>query len=298
MEIRQLYYFLEVEKYKSFSKAAEHLYITQPTISQQIRALEKELGVALFRRTTKSVTLTKEGLRFLEPCREVVESYDRLLKTCDLPPLQTSTLRIGIFPFYKSLNFGQIINTFYKEHDDVNEIMKTVENNEAYKLLENEKLDFAILKCRDDVIRADMHYDLLVRENLRLLINRDNPCAKKTVIKLEELDALPLLTGEENSHYYQEMRYLYIKSGLTFNTKFQSTLDIQMMTEFIENDMGVLLVSDSAGIYSENEKIVSIPIVPPQEVNLYLVYPRSTHLTPWAREFRTFLLNHFKNIGV
>ena len=103
MEIRQLYYFFEIARQGSFSKAAEVLYVTQPTISQQIASLEKELDMSLFSRTTKKVLLTAEGEKFLEPCRQVIDAYDRLLETCGKKPMKQETLHVGVFPFYKSV---------------------------------------------------------------------------------------------------------------------------------------------------------------------------------------------------
>ena len=70
MEIRQLYYVLEVAKCNSFSKAANAQFITQPAISQQISALEEELQVKLFKRDTHSVVLTKEGEKFCAYAKE------------------------------------------------------------------------------------------------------------------------------------------------------------------------------------------------------------------------------------
>ena len=80
MEIRQIYYVLEVAKCKNFTKAAQSLYITQSNISQQISSLEAELKTTLFVRTHHNVTLTKDGERFCKCAKGVVDAIDILMK--------------------------------------------------------------------------------------------------------------------------------------------------------------------------------------------------------------------------
>ena len=294
MEIRQLYYFLEIVKQGSFSKAAQTLYISQPTISQQIASLEQELNMNLLYRTTKKVALTAEGEEFLQYCKEVVSAYDRLLEFCGKKPGGQETLHIGVFPFYKSIDLGQIISSFYLQHQDISGMMKLVENNDAYGLLEQGKLNFAIIKCRDDVLRSDMHYDELRRENLRVLISREHPLASQPFVSVTQLDVLPILTGEKESHYYQEMETLYQRIGIPFTTKFQNTLETEMMMEMVEAGAGILLISDSAGIFSENERVISVPLQPPQEVSIYLAHHKAAKLRSVDKAFRAYILDYFR----
>ena len=96
MEIRQIFYVMEVAKHQSFSKAAAALFISQPAISQQIQALEEELQTKLFKRDTHSVLLTAEGEKFCSYAKDVVTSIDRLMaafgqSTADRKTARTSS---------------------------------------------------------------------------------------------------------------------------------------------------------------------------------------------------------------
>ena len=79
MELRVLRYFLTVAKEQSFTKAAEQLHITQPTLSRQLAALEKELGTILFKRGGHNITLTEEGILLKRRALEVINLEDRIL---------------------------------------------------------------------------------------------------------------------------------------------------------------------------------------------------------------------------
>lgn len=77
MEIRVLRYFLAVARLQSFSKAAQFLNVTQPTLSKQIKDLEDEYHITLFERTTRSLSLTREGLLFKEQAKEIISLVDK-----------------------------------------------------------------------------------------------------------------------------------------------------------------------------------------------------------------------------
>ena len=77
MDIRVLRYFLTIAREESFSRAAQALYLSQPTLSRQIRDMEEELGVTLFVRTNRNLVLTKEGMRLRKRAQEIVDLMDK-----------------------------------------------------------------------------------------------------------------------------------------------------------------------------------------------------------------------------
>lgn len=79
MDFRILRYFLNVAKEQSFTKAAQQLHITQPTLSRQLAALEEELGVTLFARSGRNITLTEEGILFKRRALEILDLEERTL---------------------------------------------------------------------------------------------------------------------------------------------------------------------------------------------------------------------------
>ena len=172
MEIRQVYYVLEVAKQRSFSKAAETLFVSQPAISQQIK---------LFKRDTHSVVLTAEGEKFCVYAKDIVESVNKLLAAFGQSTADNKTvIRIGVFPFYKASGLVPIINDFFIERQNVIGSIKVLENYKAYEMLEEGQLDFIIIKSRaENARRPGVRYEMLRTERLNAMISRDNPLAKE-----------------------------------------------------------------------------------------------------------------------
>ncbi len=78
MKLNQLYYFKTVCKYNNITKAAEHLHVSQPAITHAIRELERELGIRLFKRTNKNVSLTQEGVLFFQKSSDILSELESL----------------------------------------------------------------------------------------------------------------------------------------------------------------------------------------------------------------------------
>lgn len=296
MEIRQLYYVLEVAKFNSFSKAANAQFITQPAISQQINALEEELQVRLFKRDTHSVALTKEGEKFCTYAKDVVESIDRLMSAFNQSTTKDKTvIKVGIFPFYKAAGLTPVINSFFAANHNVIGSIKVEENYRAYEKLETGELDFVIIKSRlENIQKSWVKYETLLNENLNVLISRQNPYAKKEVIELSELGSLSLLTGDQDSHFYSEMKELYERNNIEFNVAFLNTGEVDMMLDMVREDIGISLVTDSVGKVYENEEIAAIPIEPKQEMLTYLAYPRKRRLTGAYLAFKNHVIDAYR----
>lgn len=267
MEIRQLYYVLEVAKFNSFSKAANAQFITQPAISQQISALEEELQVRLFKRDTHSVALTKDGEKFCAYAKDVVESIDRLMAAFNQSTTKDKTvIKVGVFPFYEAAGLTAVIDSFFAANHNVVGSIKTEEIDRAYEKLETGELDFAILKSSlEKIPKSWVNYEILSEENLNVLVSRRNSYAKKDVIRLSELGGLPLLTGELN-----------------------------MMLDMVKEDIGISLVTDCAGKVYENEEIAAIPIEPKQEILTFLAYPKKRRLSSAYLAFKNHVIEGFK----
>lgn len=289
-----MYYALEIAKQKSFSKAARKLYITQPAITHQIKALEEELQVQLFDRTPQGVTLTQEGEKFCRYGEKIIGAVDDLRCAFDLGnPDETPILRIGVFPFYSASPLQHILTSFFAGNYKVFGNMKTTDNYQAFKRLESGDLDFAVIKIKPGNIPENLEYITLDEENLYLLIQRKSNRIHGGTIPVQTLGDFPLLTGEEDSHYYREMKILYDKYNMPFNVSFMNTKEAQIMIEMIKNGVGVVLATEHVARTLESDEIAALRIEPSQTLHTVLAYPKNRKLRGIYLTFKNYVADHY-----
>lgn len=289
-----MYYALEIAKQNSFSKAARKLYITQPAITHQIKALEEELQVQLFDRTPQGVTLTQEGEKFCRYGEKIIGAVDDLRCAFDLGnPDETPILRIGVFPFYSASPLQHILTSFFAGNYKVFGNMKTTDNYQAFKRLESGDLDFAVIKIKPGNIPENLEYITLDEENLYLLIQRKSNRIHGGTIPVQTLGDFPLLTGEEDSHYYREMKILYDKYNMPFNVSFMNTKETQIMMEMIKNGVGVVLATEHVARTLESDEIAALRIEPSQTLHTVLAYPKNRKLRGIYLTFKNYVADHY-----
>ena len=297
MEIRQIYYVLEIAKYKSFSKAAKSLYITQPAISQQISSLESELQTKLFHRDTHKVTLTEEGVRFCQYGTKILEAVDNLTEAFGQGKSdQKRLMNIGVYPFYRMTGLAKAVTFFFSSNSNVLGSLKVVENYRAYERLKSGKLDFAIIKAIPESIPSYIKYEVLLEEDLYAIMSNANGHAEEESIDLEELGKLPLLTGEKDSHLYDYMKNLYERHNLNFQVAFFNTKDVDVMLEMVASGTGILLATESVGMKIADKNIKAHRIVPAQKLCTVLVYKKEKKLKGSEIAFRSYIINYFQNL--
>lgn len=295
MELRQIYYVMEVAKHKSFSKAAENLYVSQPAISQQIKALEKEFSVTLFRRDTHGVNLTPDGEKFISYANDILDASDRLFAAFNQSTTDNKEhLTIGIFPFYKTSNFRKLINSYFANTANVLGKIRVMDNYEAYKKVVSGDIDFAIIKSRPEDISDEVSFDVLESERLTVLGSSELLKNEGDTIPVESLGKYPLLTGENDSYFYKEMEKFYKRNGLDFKVSFLNTLETDLMMDMVEAGNGVLLMTENSAEQQVNDELVALPIVPDQWLQTILIYPKKRKLRGKALTFREYINDAFK----
>ena len=188
MNLNQLQYVLSVAEHRSFSLAAENLFISQSTLSQQIMNLENELGVKLFLRTTRDVQITEAGRAFLEEAAEILRRTEGLKQTMsDYAGLLKGTINIGAINALETIHFSQIITDFYSAFP---QLTVNIVGNSSYPLLEaleNRSIDIAFLTRPVKGSYPSLKFTTLGTDDYCLLVSKDHPLSHKKTVSLREL---------------------------------------------------------------------------------------------------------------
>jgi LysR family hydrogen peroxide-inducible transcriptional activator len=146
MTITQLEYIIAVQTYASFSIAAEHCFVTQPTLSMQIQKFEDELGVLLFDRTKHPITVTDTGEKILKQARIILQESNRLQNIVGESNGEFSgKLRIGIIPTIAPYLLPMFLNSFINKYSSVELIINEIITDEIISTLNKDRIDVGIL---------------------------------------------------------------------------------------------------------------------------------------------------------
>lgn len=187
MELRQLNYFVTVADTLNFSSAAKKLFITQGTLSQQIKQLENEIGSALFIRTPHTVTLTEAGEELLPYAHNVIDASINCKKRIeDLNNMLTGTVNIGVTNTFSTL-LTHTITDFTKNYPNVKINVFYANSVVLYGMLQKREIDF-MLAYKPSVMYADVDSERLFTSELVAVMNKRHPLAKKEILTLTDLE--------------------------------------------------------------------------------------------------------------
>jgi LysR family transcriptional regulator, cyn operon transcriptional activator len=192
MELRHLRYFLAVADTRSFTRAAERLHVTQPTLSHQIKQLESMVGTVLFDRSTKEVELTDAGRLFKPYCERVLKEIEAsALAISELEGLMRGTLRMAVFHSFSHSMLPPIMSEFALRYPGVRVITRLVPRLDMERELINAELDMAVAYAAGD--NDQIVAEPLFEEELVLVVGSKCPQAGRKSLPMRELAKLPLV---------------------------------------------------------------------------------------------------------
>ena len=192
MELRQLKYFVMSAEYLNFSEAAKHLFITQSTLSQQIKQLENELGFPLFLRNSRHIILTEAGEEFLPFARKTIQdAEDGVQRLFDLQNVKVGTLRVGVTYSLSSVLTEGLLR-FMKQYPNVKLVICYETVNRLLVLLKARKLDF-VLSYKPVNEMPEIDTISLFENSLSAVVSSTHPLAERKKITLSELQATSLI---------------------------------------------------------------------------------------------------------
>lgn len=198
MDIRVLRYFLMVAKEQSFTKGAEQLHITQPTLSRQLAALEKELGTPLFIRSGRTITLTDEGILLKRRALEIIDLEERTIDEIrGTEELIDGTVNIGCGEFAAVETLAQICKTYKEKYPMVQIALYTATADTTYEMMSKGLLDIGLFL--EPVNTEEMEYIRIMESDHWVVGMRpDDPLAAKTYIEKKDLLDKPLILPERH----------------------------------------------------------------------------------------------------
>ena len=240
MDIRQLKYFIEVARHKSFTKAALALHVTQPTLSKMVKNLEDEMDVVLFDRSARQITLTDAGEVVYEQANKIVNSLDDLSASLyDVMHLKKGKIRIGLPPVISTLFFPTIIAEFQLAYPDVTvEIAEYGARKVEQKVLEG-AVDLGFVMLPVDAEKFDV--EPFVEQEIKLLVHESHPLANREVIDLIDFKDDPFLLLSKEFTLNSKTIDFCLSEGFSPRIAYESS-QWDFIVGMVEKNLGVTLM--------------------------------------------------------
>lgn len=198
MELRHLRYFIAVAEELNFSKAALRLYTAQPSLSQQIKDLEEEIGVRLFIRTKRKVELTEEGVVFLEQAKLTITQAERSIDLARKTYLsKQQVLKIGFITAAEIRIFPRILPSFRIQHPNFKIELSILNDKEQHQALIKDELD--IIFTRQTISHKQIENHIIFKDELAFILPKQDPLATLAPIPLSALGQLNIITPTSDS---------------------------------------------------------------------------------------------------
>ena len=288
MEIRVLRYFLETAREGNMTRAAERLFISQPTMSKQLKELEKELGTKLFVRSNYNIQLTDAGILLRERAEDILSLvYKTVAEFKSLEEINSGDIYIGAPESESMERFVEIVHKLQKEYPKIRCNIFSGNMQDVCEKLDKGLLDFGIVMNYVDLVKYN-YLPMSTEDAWGVIMRRDDPLAEKESFSVSDLKKLPLICSKQWMD--QEFPQWFLSDSrdvrivATYNLPFNGGV-------MAKAGMGYALMLDKLVNTGEESDIVFRPLQDVPKAEMYFIWRKQQVFTPIAE----LLLNEVMN---
>lgn len=284
MDFNYFWEFIVLTEEKNYAEAAARLDISEPTLSRHIRALEDELGVRLFDRTSRSVKINKYGQIFLEYANQHIDIQQHCQNDINsVKELVHSTVNVGFCYFIDDLltHF-----TLYDNTISINPINIWNSDNEIIEALRHGKCDVAFVNSLD-VITDEFEVSLFETDKYVAVLPKSHPLADRDCVDLKELKRENFISFSTGSYGDIHLKNICHQAG--FNPKIVLTAHIgSAISSFIKEGAGISILRQKSIMKVHPSGVSLVDISPECPLNVYFCYMKQAKLSSATKKLITY----------
>lgn len=294
--LRQLRTFEAVARHLSFSRAAEELHVSQPTVSKQIHLLNEQVGLPLLEQLGKKVFLTDAGKALYETCVQWLETWGRFEQNiANLKGLKQGRLRVSTVTTTKYF-MPRILGPFCSKYPGIDVALEVVNRDRLLDRLANNQDDLYIMGVPPDGM--DIESEPFMDNHLVVIAPSVHPWAKRKRISFAELAREPFLVREQGSGTRMTLERIFRERGAELKIRMELGSS-EAIKQAVVGGLGLALLSRSTLDQGQEQhdvvelKVQGFPVLR----SWYLVRPRGKRLSVVANTFLEFLREHVEMLG-
>jgi len=285
--------FLSIAERGSFQRAAAHLNLSQTAISHRIRKLEEELGLKLFARTTREVTLTRAGIDFLPRAQKAVAELEQLFDDLKQQGVKRrERIDIACLPAFAVNYLPPILSAFYESHARVQVRIFETPSAAIAELVQSGEVEFGLSVVQTN--RWDLDVEPISSSPLALTCPAKHPLAKKRSVAWTELRHLPLIRVGAKTAIRPMIDEALSTARVTLDWQYE-VQHVETAVNLVEVGLGYAIVPSIDVALHSGRGLVAVPLRAPRLSCTYgLVTRRGIPLSPPAAALRGFMIDELK----
>jgi DNA-binding transcriptional LysR family regulator len=285
MELRQLRYLVALADEQHFTRAAAREHIAQPALSQQIRRLEQEVGLALVERTTRRVTVTEAGRTLVARARRILSEVDAANAEMQaLAGVRTGHVMLGTMHTMGPVDVSLALAVFHQRHPAVELTVREESSEELAEMLRDDVLDLAFLSVTERIESHGLGLHQLVSEELVVVLPRDHQLAPREELRMAELAGEQFISYREGARLRELLEFAGRHAGFEPQIKLESN-ESERIRRLVARHMGVAILPRSDAERPGAEVAVATLIEPSLRRDITLACREGRRLAPAAAEF-------------
>jgi DNA-binding transcriptional LysR family regulator len=293
MDLRQLRYLVALAEERHFTRAAAREHIAQPALSQQIRRLEQEVGLALVERTTRRVALTEAGEVLVARARRVlaeIEAANAELQS--LSGVHTGHVHVGTIHTMGPLDLSIPLGLFNERHPGVEITIRDQSSEELAEMLRVDELDLAFLSVTERIESHGLGLHQLVSEELVAVLPLEHRFGGRRRLRMAELADERFITFREGARLRELLIAAGHEAGFEPDVALESN-ESHLIRRLVARGLGVAVLPRSDAEVQGAEVAVATLTEPALTRDITLAWREGRRHTPAAAEFRELVLETF-----
>jgi len=249
MNLRQLRYLVAVADERHFTRAAAREHVAQPALSQQIRSLEAEVGLALVQRTTRKVSMTDAGDVLVARARRALAELDAArAELQSLAGVQAGRLSVGALHTMGPVDLSLLLATFHARHPAIDLTVREQSSEELATMLRDDEIDLAFLSVTERIQSRGLTLRKLVSEELVVVLAIGHPLAGHDILRIGELAGEPFITFREGARLRELLSWAAGEAGFEPRIALESN-ESRRIRSLVSHGLGVAILprSDAEG---------------------------------------------------
>jgi len=291
MELRHLEYFYTLSKTRNFTRAAELLHVSQPSVTKALKALEADLKVKLVNRSQHKMVLTEAGQALLLHAQRITRDVEEAEQ--DMKRFRRSErprINLGMPPMFESYLLPDFYTHFKQDNPDIDLVLcETYDSTQVLSQLSSGDIDFGIV-LEDPKMKADNHL-VMLESQMRLCLYPEHPLIKKQKISFSDLRHEKFIMQRPSTYQYRSIYRRCQECGFTPNIVVSAS-QVKAIKTMIANHQGISILPEF--VLRNGAGFVQLPLYPQYVCNVILVWQQEKALSTTEHKFISFVRGYIE----